>query len=95
MPFPASLFLSAAVQKDALRPEYRSALNQLVYVTGGNGARAKARGSACFCMNLYDGKQSRWERYDFQGEVKPECLPDWAKAQAEKIRKKQQDREER
>lgn len=85
----------AAIRKDALRPEYQSTPYQLVYVTGGNGARGKARGSACFCTNLYSGKSSRWERRDIQGEVKPECLPDWAKAKAERVQKKEQDREER
>lgn len=85
----------AAVRKDALKPEYQSASYQLVYVTGGNGARGKARGSACFCTNLYSGKSSRWERQDMQGEIKPEFLPDWAKAQLEKIQKKGQDREAR
>lgn len=85
----------AAIKKDALRPEYQSAPYQLVYVTGGNGARGKARGSACFCTNLYSGKSSRWERQDIQGEVKPECLPDWAKTRAKKIQKKEQDMEVR
>lgn len=84
-----------AVRLDALKPEYRSAPDQLVYVTGGNGARGKARGSACICTNLYSGKSSRWERQDMQGEVRPEFLPDWAKARAEKIQKKEQDREVR
>lgn len=84
-----------AIRKDALKPEYQSAPYQLVYVTGGNGARGKALGSACFCTNLYSGKSSRWERQDIQGEVKAECLPDWAKARAEKIQKKEHDREER
>lgn len=85
----------AAVRLDALKPEYRFAPDQLVYVTGGNGARGKARGSACICTNLYSGKSSRWERQDMQGEVRPEFLPDWAKARAEKIQKKEQDREVR
>lgn len=84
-----------AIRKDALKLEYQSAPYQLVYVTGGNGARGKTHGSACFCTNLYSGKWGRWERQDIQGEVKPECLPDWAKARAEKIQKKEQDREER
>lgn len=84
-----------AIRKDALKPEYRSAPYQLVYVTGGNGARGKALGSACFCTNLYSGERGRWERRDIQGEVKPECLPDWAKARAERIQKKEQDREGR
>lgn len=85
----------AAIREDALRPEYRSAPYQLVYVTGGNGALGKARGSACFCKNLYSGKSSRWERRDIQGEVKTECLPEWAKARVEKIQRKQQDKKER
>ena len=85
----------AAVRLDALKPEYRSAPSQLVYVTGGNGARGKARGSACICTNLYSGKSSRWERQDMQGEVRPEFLPDWAKARAEKIQEKEQDRKVR
>lgn len=85
----------AAVKKEVLRPEYPSASYQLVHVTGGNGARGKARGSACFCKNLYSGQSSRWERRDMQGEVRPEFLPDWAKIRAEKIQKKEQDREVR
>ena len=51
-----------AIRKDALKPEYQSAPYQLIYVTGGNGARGKSLGSACFCTNLYSGKSSRWER---------------------------------
>lgn len=85
----------AAIRKNALKPEYCSAPYQLVYVTGGNGARGKTRGSACICTNLYSGKSSRWERQDMQGEVKPEYLPDWAKERAEKIEKKYKDREVR
>lgn len=91
---------AAAVRADSIRPEYRSAEHQLVLVTGGNGARGGARGNACFCTNLYTGKRSRWERYDIQGEVKPECLPDWAKERLAEIQKqenmrKPKNREER
>lgn len=78
-----------AIRDTSLRPEYQTASYQLAYLTGGNGARGKARGSACICTNLYSGKSSRWERQDIQGEVKAECLPDWAKDRAEKIRKKE------
>lgn len=46
-----------AVKTSALAPEYRTANHQLVYVTGGNGAQANARGNACFCINLYSGRQ--------------------------------------
>ena len=51
-------------------------------VTGGFGASANARGSAVFCKNLYDGKNTRYERMDVLGEVKPERMPDWAKEKA-------------
>lgn len=78
-----------AVRAERLRPEYRSAEHQLVYVTGGNGARMKAFGTACYCTALYSGERERWERYDFQGEVKPECLPQWAKERAAEIEKQE------
>ncbi len=84
-----------AIRADALRPEYRLAPYQLVLVTGGNGARANARGRACFCKNLYDGEGQKCVRSDFYGEVKPEHLPDWARERLEKMRKKEQDREVR
>ncbi len=72
-----------AVKASVLRDEYQRDTHQLVYVTGGFGAAANARGNACFTTNLYSGKNSRWERYDIQGEVKPECLPEWAKEKLE------------
>ncbi len=74
-----------AVKAEALRPEYRSAEHQLIYITGGNGAREKSLGTACYCIALYSGEHERWERYDLQGEVKPECLPEWAKERLAKI----------
>lgn len=68
-----------AIRAEALRPEYRSAEHQLVYVVGGNGARQQSFGTACYCITLYSGEHERWERYDLQGEVKRESLPQWAK----------------
>lgn len=78
-----------AVRADSIRPEYRSAEHQLILVTGGNGATGGARGSACFSTNLYSGERSRWERYDIQGEVKPECLPEWAKERFTEIQRQE------
>ena len=75
-----------AIKPSALRPEYRTADKQLVFVTGGNGSMANHYGNACFAINLYTGKDVRWERYDVQGIVKDECLPDWAKEKAAVIR---------
>lgn len=83
-----------AVKTSALAPEYRTANHQLVYVTGGNGAQANARGNACFCINLYSGRHIRWERYDIQGEVKPEKLPEWAKKRLSEILRQEQAKKE-
>lgn len=71
-----------AINPAVLKPEYQRADRQLYYVTGGFGASANARGSAVFCKNLYDGKNTRYERMDVLGEVKPERMPDWAKEKA-------------
>lgn len=78
-----------AVKPEALRPEYRSAEHQLILVTGGNGAREHSLGSACYCITLYSGENGRWERYDLAGEVKPECLPEWAKERLAEIQKQE------
>ena len=83
-----------AVKTSALAPEYRTANHQLVYVTGGNGAQANARGNACFCINLYSGRHIRWERYDIQGEIKPEKLPGWAKERLSGILQQEQAKKE-
>ena len=67
-----------AINPAILKPEYQRADRQLFLVAGGFGASANSRGSAVFCKNLYDGKNTRYERMDVLGEVKPECMPDWA-----------------
>jgi len=84
-----------AIKPSVLRPEFQSADRQLFYVTGGSGAYANSRGSACFAVNLYSGKEVRWERHEIQGEVKIECLPKWAKERAETVAKEQAAKEKR
>ena len=81
-----------AVKAEALRPEYRSIEHQLVFVTGGNGARGNALGTTCFCESLYSGEHVSWKRCDIQGEVKPEHLPKWA---GEKLAEIQRQREQK
>ena len=73
-----------AINPDNLRSEFRTADRQLYLVTGGFGTSANSRGSACFCVNLYSGKECRWERSDIMGEMKN--LPDWAKEREADIR---------
>jgi hypothetical protein len=91
-----------AIKAEVLRPEYRRGEVQIVLVSGGNGARGNSHGRAVFCYHLNDGKQTRFERHDVQGEVKPEFIPKWAldkaaEIQAEKAapQKNQKNREAR
>lgn len=83
-----------AVKADALRPEYRTADHQLIYVTGGHGAMENSLGSACFYTNLYSGEHGRWERRDLQGEVKRECLPEWAVERVLELRSREATKEQ-
>ncbi|WP_195268874.1 hypothetical protein [Eubacterium sp. 1001713B170207_170306_E7] len=78
-----------AIKPEVLRPECQSAVYQLGYVTGGFGAHGTARGNAVFIKKLYSQEDTRFERSDVQGIVKPECLPEWAKKNLEKIKQRQ------
>ncbi len=78
------------IRAECLRPEYRTADKQLVLATGGFGAHANSRGRAVYTVNLYSGKESRWNREDILGMVKPECMPDWAKERLKQIQTKRQ-----
>lgn len=68
-----------AIDSKMFRPEFQRADRQIYIVKGGFGANANARGNAVFCKNVYDGKSERFERNDILGEVKPDCIPQWAK----------------
>ena len=86
------------IKPEVLRREYRRATCQLQLCTGGFGANPNSRGSACYCTELYSGKESRFERRDILGTIKPENLPKWAKHYLESVRqaeKKAKDREGR
>lgn len=82
------------IKPEVLRREYRRATCQLKLCTGGFGASPHSRGSACFCVDLYTGKESRYERMDILGIMEPEKLPGWAKhglltVQQERAKKEQ------
>lgn len=84
-----------AIKRSVFYPEFQNAHRQLVYVTGGSGAKEGSPGRACFATNLYTGENYRWERYEIQGEIKPECLPEWAKERLTTIQKQaEQDKKE-
>ena len=86
-----------AIDPKVLKLEFQRADKQLYLVTVGFGASANSRGSAVFCTNLLTGKSTRYERMDVMGEVKPECMPEWAKRKLESMNqtraKKNKDRE--
>ncbi len=65
------------IKPSALRAEYRTASNQIIRCTGGNGARPGAIGNAVYNYRMFDGEQARWERYHILGELKPEHYPEW------------------
>lgn len=74
------------IRQDALRQEYRMSTHQLKICTGGFGSHPHSRGSACFCVDLYSGQHSRFEREDVLGTISEEQLPQWAKLGLEQYR---------
>lgn len=75
------------IRADVFKPEYQISTKQLQLCTGGFGAEPNSRGSACFCTNLYSGKESRFERSDILGVIEKDDLPDWAKEILDEIQK--------
>lgn len=77
-----------AVKPSSLRYEYRRADCQLILVTNGSGARGYSRGTSVYGINVFTGRKAgRWERMDVLGEVRPECMPQWANDHLQVIRR--------
>ena len=77
-----------AINPASLRYEYQRADCQLIPVTGESGARSNPRGTAVYGINVFTGRRaSQWERGDILGEVRPECLPQWAKDRLQVIQR--------
>lgn len=53
------------------------------------------RGNAVFGTCLATGEKSRWEQYDVLGEIKPECMPAWAKEALAKIKEQQKEKKQK
>lgn len=75
------------IRADVFKPEYQISTKQLQLCTGGFGAEPNSRGSACFCTNIYSGKESRFERSDVLGIIEKDDLPDWAKERLNVVQK--------
>jgi len=76
----------AVMRLPVLRHEYRNAARQLVYVVGGFGASANARGRTVFGYEVFSGEKSTWQRGDVLGVLDPAKAPDWVKPRVEAIR---------
>ena len=61
------------LKEECWRPE-----DQLWYAHDGFGCRPNAIGRSVRCTCLGDGEETRWNRHDFIGVLRDECLPDWA-----------------
>lgn len=77
------------IRPGVLRREYQLATRQLKLCIGGFGASPHSRGSACFCVDLYSGNSSRFERRDILGILEPDQLPQWAKLGLEQYQQEQ------
>ena len=75
------------IRADVFKPEYQISTKQLQLCTGGFGAEPNSRGSACFCTNIYSGKESRFERSDVLGIIDKDDLPDWAKERLDDVQR--------
>lgn len=82
------------VNAEQKRYEYQHSAYQLVLADGGNGAMG-GRGQAVFGICLATGERGRWERYDVLGEIKPECMPHWAKEALDKIKQQEKEKKQR
>ena len=80
------------IRPECLLPEYRNAAKQLVLTTGGFGTRGNSRGRAVYTVNLYTGKEARWNREDILGVLKPEYMLDWATDKLKQAREKMQNK---
>lgn len=66
------------VSADALRPEYRTDINQVIFCKGGNGASPDGHGMSIYADYLATGIKTQFDRCDILGELKPEHYPEWA-----------------
>ncbi len=66
------------IRAEVFCKEYQRGDYQLILVTGGNGALPNPIGTKVYHKRLSDGKENYIRRHEILGEVKPECMPDWA-----------------
>ena len=77
-----------------LKEEYWSPENQLWLATGGFGCEPDKIGRAVYATCLFDGEQTRWNRHNVIGVIKPELMPAWAEERLKEIQQKNEPIEE-
>lgn len=80
------------IRAEILQRDKRTADYQLCRATGGNGCNPKARGQSVYAVAIYDGRKVRYDRADVLGIIKPERIPDWAKARIRQMEKQEMER---
>ena len=55
----------------------------------GFGCLPHARGRSVLCTCLVDGETTRWNRSEFVGVIRDECIPDWAAEKLAQLRQEQ------
>lgn len=72
---------------DTLRESYWQPENQLWLALSGFGCQPHARGRSVLCTCLGDGETTRWNRSEFAGIIRDECIPDWAAEKLAELRR--------
>ncbi|MCL2301572.1 MAG: hypothetical protein FWC27_15635 [Firmicutes bacterium] len=67
------------LRPETLRPEYRNAANQLIYVTGGFGASPDGHGTAVFGKYVFSGENRDCRRHQILGVLDPDKAPEWVR----------------
>jgi len=83
------------LKPDVLRHEYRNVANQLLYVTGGNGASPDGHGTAVFCKSVFNGEDRSYRRHQVLGVLDPAQAPLWVRPGVCGIIEQQKEKKER
>jgi hypothetical protein len=75
---------------DTLREDCWRQEDQLWLALDGFGCSPTARGRSIRAVCIADGENTRWNRQDFIGAIKDECLPEWAREKLEQIQTESQ-----
>lgn len=73
------------IRASDIRPDYQISTSQLMLCTGGFGAKANARGTTVYGIDLYSGGHMECQRRSVLGTMERDALPDWAKNALSKI----------